>query len=122
MKMIKVIAQVLFFIIFAQGCRFVSEYFNLPIPGSIIGIIIMFVLLKLKVVKLAWVELGAKVLVAEMMLFFVPSVVGILKYQQLIMANGLHILIVIVVRTVSVMLSSGLMSEWLSKEREEKAQ
>ena len=122
MKMIKVIEQVLFFIIFAQGCRFVSEYFNLPIPGSIIGIIIMFVLLKLKVVKLAWVELGAKVLVAEMMLFFVPSVVGILKYQQLIMANGLHILIVIVVSTVSVMLSCGLMSEWLSKGREEKAQ
>lgn len=121
MKLLKTLAQVIFFIVFAQLCRYISDYFNLPIPGAIIGIILMFILLKLNIIKLQWVELGAKVLIAEMMLFFVPSVVGVMKYKDLIVTQGVHILLTIIISTVFVMLSSGYVSEWLSKRKEEKA-
>lgn len=121
MKLLKTIAQVIFFIVFAQLCRLLSDHFNLPIPGAIIGIVIMFMLLKLNIIKLEWVELGAKVLIAEMMLFFVPSVVGVMQYKELIVTQGIHILLTIIISTIFVMLSSGYVSEWLSKRKEEKA-
>lgn len=42
---------------------------TIPIPASMIGLIVLFITLKLKIVKIEWVEKGATWLLAELLLF-----------------------------------------------------
>ncbi|MEH7087197.1 CidA/LrgA family protein, partial [Neobacillus drentensis] len=49
-----------------------AKALHLPIPGSIIGMILIFILLQTGVMKLSWIERGSNWLLDEMLLFFIP--------------------------------------------------
>lgn len=53
-----------------------------PFPGSIIGMLLLFVLLSLQLVKLHWVEPGAALLLRHMGLLFVPVAVGVVAWLE----------------------------------------
>ena len=115
------ILQIAFFILLSKGADAVAKGLNLPIPGTILGILVLFALLELKVIKLDWIELGSKWLLAEMLLFFIPATVGIVHYKSLVVHQGIAIAIVILCSTFAVMLCSGLMGQWFSaKQRSER--
>ncbi|KIL37597.1 holin [Cohnella kolymensis] len=118
---LKSAAQVVFLIAFSWLMNLIMEICHLNIPGSIVGIVVLFVLLQTKVVKLEWIDLGAKWLLAEMLLFFIPSAVGIVQYKDLMLASGLRILVVVVVSILVVMAATGLMAENLAKAKETNA-
>lgn len=107
---------VLFFISIAMNK--ISQLLHLPIPGSILGIIVIFTLLKTNMIKLAWIEQGANWLLAELLLFFIPSAVGVMKYIPMLESDGVRILIVVVSSTLVVMISSGLIAVRFAKRRE----
>jgi len=109
----------LFFISIAMN--WLANRLHLPIPGSILGIIVIFALLKLNVIKLTWIERGANLLLAELLLFFIPSAVGIMKYFPLLESDGIRILAVVIFSTFIVMLSSGLIASRITKRRESEA-
>ena len=79
---------------------------NLPIASGILGFFLLLMLLQTKCLKLETVEQGANVLLAELLIFFIPPVVGVIQYQELLISNGLKILIVIVLSTAMVMATS----------------
>jgi holin-like protein len=91
---------------------------HLPLPGSIIGMLILFLLLETGVVRLSWVEVGASWLLAELLLFFIPSAVGVMKYTNLLEVNGLQVLAVVLVGTFAVMAGSGLLTGAIYKVKE----
>lgn len=109
----------LFFISIAMNQ--LAELLHLPIPGSILGIIVIFALLKTNVIKLTWIEKGANLLLAELLLFFIPSAVGIMKYIPLLESDGVRILVVVIASTFIVMLSSGLIASKITNRKESKA-
>lgn len=111
--------SILFFISVAMNA--IAELLRLPIPGSILGIAVLFLLLKTKVVKLSWIEQGANWLLAELLLFFIPSAVGVMQYIPLLQSEGLQILIVVVSSTIIVMVSSGLIASRIAKRKERHA-
>lgn len=108
--------SILFFVSIAMNA--IAELLHLPIPGSILGIAVLFLLLKTKVVKLSWIEKGANWLLAELLLFFIPSAVGVMQYIPLLESEGLRILVVVVSSTVIVMVSSGLIASRIAKRKE----
>jgi len=114
-SLLRTIFQVLFFIILSKIADFIVEFLHMPIPSSVVGIAILFSLLKTRIIRIEWVEIGAAWLLAEMLLFFIPSTVGIINYKDLVMSSGLQILIVILGSAVTVMLCSGAVAEYLSK-------
>lgn len=107
----RILLQVVFFLLISTGMNAVSSYLELPVPGSILGIALVFILLKLKVIKLQWIDAGASWLIAEMLLFFVPSAVGVLSYGKLMQDEGLRILLVIICSTVLVMAAAGRIAQ-----------
>jgi holin-like protein len=117
---IKAAGQVAFFIVFSWCINGLTELFRWNIPGSIVGIVILFGLLQTKIIKLEWIDLGAKWLIAETLLFFTPSAVGIVQYKDLIVNSGARILIVILGSILIVMAATGLLAERLSKPKETK--
>lgn len=107
---------VLFFLSMAMNK--LADLLHLKIPGSILGIVLIFILLQTKVIKLEWIERGANWLLAELLLFFIPSAVGVMQYIPLLENEGLQILLVVVLSTVIVMLSSGIVASRIVKRKE----
>ena len=95
-----------------------AVWMHLPVPGSILGIFVLFLLLHFRIVKLEWVELGANWLLAELLLFFIPAAVGVMNYIPLLEQDGMRILAVVVLSTLIVMTSSGLLAGALSRRKE----
>ncbi len=121
MKMLsKIICQIaiLFFISFAMN--YIAQWLHLPIPGSILGIFVLFALLKTGIIKLDWIEQGANWLLAELLLFFIPAAVGIMKYIPMLEHDGVRIMMVVIFSTLIVMISSGLIASRISKRKERK--
>lgn len=97
------------FILF--GClafgEFVVKLTALPLPSSIIGMLMLTALLECKVIKLEWIEGLSNFLVSNLGFFFVPSGVAIMKYYRLIANELFPILVATFVSTVLVLVITG---------------
>ncbi len=109
------LAQIALLAGLALGCDWLSRRFALPLPGNVIGAIVLFALLSLGAVRLAWVERGSDLLLKHLSLFFVPAAVGVLKHRAALRPALLEIAIVLVVTTALTMLGTGLVAERLAR-------
>ncbi|MFG0703177.1 CidA/LrgA family protein [Acinetobacter johnsonii] len=83
-----------------------QKLLNLPVASGVLGFFLLLFLLEMKWLKLAHVERGADLLLAELLLFFIPPVVGVIQYQDLLITSGWKILLVILISTALVMMVS----------------
>ncbi|MGL5589200.1 MAG: CidA/LrgA family protein, partial [Aeromonas veronii] len=58
--------------------------------------------------KAEWFSAGARWLLAEMLLFFVPAVVAVVNYQELLLQEGWRIMVVLLVSTTLVLGTTAL--------------
>jgi holin-like protein len=89
--------------IYLLGCQ-MAVWFAWPIPGGVIGMVLLLLAFALGVVKPAALQMGAGLLMAEMLLFFIPALMSLLDYGGLLRSDGWRILLVIGVSTLMVML------------------
>lgn len=108
---------VLLYIIFQFG-NWVQRTFHLFIPGSVIGMIVLLLLLGTKLVRMSWIEEGAKYIITNLAFFFIPVTVGIIEYYHLFMGKGLLLIVIVLVSTIFVMGGSGYVSQWLIRRKE----
>ncbi|MFU0887517.1 CidA/LrgA family protein [Kluyvera sichuanensis] len=76
---------------------------HLPLPANLVGMVLLLALIVCHIVPLKWVRAGSRWLLAEMLLFFVPAVVAVVNYAQLLMVDGWRIFVVIALSTVMVL-------------------
>ncbi len=76
---------------------------SLPLPGGIVGMVLVLALLLSGRISLFSMKRGAEWFLAEMLLFFVPAVLAILEHRELIGMLGLKIMAVILLGTLTVM-------------------
>lgn len=104
-----------FLIIF--GCVFLGEIFialtKLPLPPSVIGLLILFVALQTGAVKLQSVQPLAKTLLDYLVLMVVPACISIMQYLQIIRADLWVLIVATTVSTVLVLVTVGKSYEWL---------
>ena len=97
------------------GISFVGEILNallpLPVPASVYGLVILFLLLYTKIIKLEQVETVAEYMMAVMPLFFIEPTVGIINSYGLIKGNILTLFIACFLSFVSVIFVTGLVSQ-----------
>jgi holin-like protein len=105
---------------FHQMGEIIQRFFRWPIPGSVIGLIALFLCLKWKWIRLEWIEAGASFLIAELMLFFIPAAVGVVQYQELILQSGLYLLAFIIFSTVLIMFVLGWLADRLHAQKEQR--
>ncbi|MDO7906391.1 CidA/LrgA family holin-like protein [Paenibacillus sp. JX-17] len=117
-RVIKGILQIAVLMAFSYIMNLGASALHLPVPGSIIGIVILFALLQLKWIRLSWIEIGAGWLLAELLLFFIPSAVGIMNYFPMMEHDGLRILFVVLLSTFLVMAATGLIATVIAKRKE----
>lgn len=100
----------------------IQNVFHLLIPGSIIGLILLFILLSSKILPENLISEGANFLLSLMILFLVPATVGIINYFHIFQGKGILLVLGLILSTCIVFFSSGLICEkWgkaLYKEKE----
>ena len=82
---------------------YLVQWLHIPLPANLVGMIILLMLIVCRVIPLNWVRAGARWLLAEMLLFFVPAVVAVVNYAQLLMVDGWRIFTVIALSTLLVL-------------------
>ncbi|MGQ7278321.1 CidA/LrgA family protein [Brevibacillus thermoruber] len=112
-KWLQAMPQLLLLLLFSWLGKEVAALFHLHVPGSLIGLLLLFLALQAGWVRLTWVEAGAALLFGDMILFFVPAIVGIVQYPWLLGAKGLLVLAVVLSGTALVMAATGVVSERL---------
>nr|WP_024965070.1 CidA/LrgA family protein [Pantoea sp. IMH] len=80
------------------------------IPGSILGMLILFFLLVSRLVPVNWVKPGSLLLIRYMALLFVPISVGVMSYMDVLTAQFGPIVVSCVASTFIVLLTVGLTS------------
>ena len=80
---------------------------GIKLPSSIIGMILLTVLLKYRIIKLEWIKGLSDFLVAKLGFFFVPAGVGLMLFFDVIEAQFWPIVIATLVSTVLVLVVTG---------------
>ena len=93
--------------------QIIQQMFHLPIPGTVLGMLILLALLIFKVVKLGWVEDGANVLLDHLAFLFIPAGVAVIKILDVFEGKIIILLIVIFIATITVMVVTGLTVQFL---------
>ncbi|MFC5712841.1 CidA/LrgA family protein [Thalassorhabdus alkalitolerans] len=96
----------------------IQELFNLVIPGSIIGMLLLLFLFFTKVLTPKMVERGAVSLLSHMPILFLPITIGIIEFLDVLSGGGVLLIFVALISTVIVMVVSSLVSQILAKRRE----
>ncbi|QZY55617.1 CidA/LrgA family protein [Crassaminicella profunda] len=108
--------QLLLIICIWQLGEYLHQISNIPIPGSILGMFILFGLLSLKVIKLDWVEECGEFFLKHLAFFFIPSGVALIASLDLLKANWLPLSIIILLSTIIVMGVTGLIVQKFVKD------
>ena len=82
-----------------------------PIPGNLVGMLALYALLELGVVKVAWFDLTGSFLIKHLAFFFVPFTVGLMKSGPLLLADGIGIMLVLTVSAGFGILFAGFVSQ-----------
>lgn len=85
------------------------------IPGSVCGMILLFIALTLKWIRPHDVDKAASALTRNMALFFVPASIGLMHEYKILMSNWVVLLTVSVVTTLLVIVVVGVTEEQLDR-------
>ncbi|OOF58358.1 CidA/LrgA family protein [Rodentibacter myodis] len=88
----------------------IAHFMPIGVPGSIWGLLLLFLGLTTQIVRLEWIYLGANLLIRFMAVLFVPVSVGIIKYSQLLWAQMNILLIPNVVSTCVTLVFIGVVA------------
>lgn len=99
------------------GISFVGEVLDrlipLPIPGSIYGMVLLFLLLAARVLPLGSVRETAHLLIKWMPLMFIPALVGVMDAWGELTKIMVPVLIASSIATFLVMGATGWTAQWM---------
>lgn len=93
--------------LFAWGAHAVATALHSPIPGSVLGLAVVLLALALKIIPEKAIQVGAAWFIGDLLLFFIPPMISVIKYEDLLKQYGFNILLTIVLGVISVLLGTG---------------
>lgn len=91
--------------------------FDLFIPASIIGMLILLILLLTKVIKLGQIEDVSNILQKDILLFLIPSTVGIMEKYRLFEGKFLLIILICIISTIISFFATAIIMKLLLRKK-----
>ena len=91
----------------------ISKLLNLPVPGSIIGMILLFVLLTSNIIKIEKVENLANFFLDHLAFFFIPASVGLMTSFASLKGSIFKIILLCILTTIIVISVTGLTVQFI---------
>ncbi|WP_342504663.1 CidA/LrgA family holin-like protein [Sporosarcina sp. FSL K6-2383] len=115
MKYIKIIVQVFLLYGFVLIGNWLQSIFHIPLPGSIIGLLLLWLALSLKIVRLQWIETGSYFLLSFIPLFLLPATIGAMDYGHIFVGKGFLLIPITMISTFLTMWISGYTSQLIAR-------
>ena len=96
----------------------ITDITGIPIPGNVIGMVILFLLLYLKVIKVEQISTISNFFLEHLAFFFIPAGVGLISSFSVIKNIWLQLLIVCFVTTAITMICTGLVVQKIANKKE----
>ena len=93
--------------------EWIAHIIPMGVPGSIWGLLLLFLGLTTQLIKVDWILMGASLLIRYMAILFVPVSVGIIKYSDLLISQANALLIPNIVSTCVTLVLLGFLSDYL---------
>lgn len=119
MKIIRTIAQILILYIFQYIGVFIVQITKIPLPPSVVGFILLFICLLMNWIKVEMVRDGASFLIGFMLLFYIPPMIGIIDYPQLISLNGVILIAAVIISTLLTIYITSILTQKIEKREEQ---
>ncbi|WP_043932615.1 CidA/LrgA family protein [Bacillus sp. EB01] len=120
MKILAIVLQIGILYLFSFIGTFIQNMFNLVIPGSIIGLLLLFIFLCLKIVPVKWIENGSVFLLGILMFLFIPTTVGLMNYPSLLSIHGALLVVAILVSTIISIAIAGTAIQFFEKKAQKR--
>ncbi len=91
---------------------------GVPLPGSVLGLILFTLALLLGLIRLEWVERSSLLLVRHMTLLFIPLMAGLATMTPELRKNGVALLASLVASLLAVLLTTGSLAHFLLRDEE----
>ena len=99
------------------ACLFIGQvlvaWLDLPLPPSVIGLLLLFLSLQLGLVELATMEKLAKVLLDYLVLLVIPACISIMQYLGVIRDDLWILILAVSVSTILVLITTAGSYSWL---------
>ncbi|MCG7345856.1 CidA/LrgA family holin-like protein [Sporosarcina sp. ACRSL] len=119
-KTLVIILQICILYVFSYIGNVIQIFFNLIIPGSIIGLLLLFICLCIKIIPVHWIETGAGFVLSILVLFFIPTTVDIMNYPSLLSFHGALFVLAIVVSTIISIAITGMAGQFFEKKAQKR--
>ena len=90
-----------------------SKLLNLPVPGSIVGMILLFVLLTSNIIKVEKVENLANFFLDHLAFFFIPASVGLMTSFASLKGSIFKIILLCILTTIIVIAVTGITVQFI---------
>jgi len=111
-NMLRGLFYIFLFLFTGEAIRY---FFNLPVPGNVIAMALIFFALKTGMIKLQTVKPASDKLIKYMVLFFVPYGVGLMDFWGVIKANWFSIVVAVVASTIITLYVTAIVEQKLDK-------
>lgn len=114
-RLLAIAGGIVILLAFLYAGNALSALLHLPLPGSVLGMVMLAAALHFRVVRPAWVRPASDLLVRHMSLAFIPPGVGVMAYFGLLRREWLPIVAAGVVGMMAVMLAVGLLQQRMER-------
>ena len=111
----KYVKQFLIIIIISFVGEVIHHFIPLPIPASIYGMVLLFLLLEFKLIKPAQIQETCNFLIQAMPVMFIPAGVGLLEKWGYVSNIWLPLLATLAISTIIVMAVSGWVTQLVNR-------
>ncbi|ODJ72352.1 antiholin-like murein hydrolase modulator LrgA [Brochothrix thermosphacta] len=116
-KAVPFLQQAFIFAIVMLVANIIKGFLPMPMPASAIGLILLFIALSTKIVKVEQAEgLGNK-LISIISFLFVPAAISVINSLGILSTSGLQIMLIIIVATVILLAITGWSTQVFFKKR-----
>lgn len=115
MQIIRTIAQIGILTIYYYLGVVIVNLTGIFIPASIVGLILLWLSLYFKLIKVQYIQDGATFFLAFLTLFFIPSTIGVVDHPELLSKAGLYLILAVIISTLFTIALTGKWSQWIEK-------
>ncbi|WP_047155339.1 CidA/LrgA family protein [Aneurinibacillus tyrosinisolvens] len=96
----------------------IVEALHVPVPGNVVGMILLFLLLASGIFPLRWIEQASSFLIKHLAFFFIPIAVGLMNFGPFFAKNGIALIAALLVSTAAGLFITGFVSQTLARKKE----
>lgn len=113
-KGMTIVVQVAFLYGFVILGNALKHWLHLPLSGPIVGLLLLWAALSLKLIHIQWVEAGSLFLLSYLPIYFIPATVGIINYGHVFRGKGILLIVIVIISTLMTLWASSYTSHLIT--------